>query len=130
MKIIGGSYHPNAQVFWADTETLSIANRRYSVDDMREIKSREETHKVLSPMSIVLGCFITFFATAFLGILGFLGGILITIAGAYSRKQFVVIDAKLIDGSQVSLLGKHREMLPFFRPADNSGFVLPKKQAE
>lgn len=130
MKIIGGSFAPGADAFLVDGNSVSIANRRYSIDDMREIKSREHIEKVLSPASIFVGLVLTLIATAFLGILGLIGGILVTMAGAYSKKHRVVLDIKLIDGAEVTLSGKHREMLPFFRPADSSGFVLPRKQAE
>jgi predicted ferric reductase len=76
-----------------------------------------EKEKEYSAISIVLGLFITFFLGAMFGILGFLAGLLLTIAGARKITTKYLVEIQLNDGNHLTLQGNRKETKRFFELA-------------
>ena len=117
MKIISGSFGAIGTASFDDNGWIALFGDKaaaYPPGDIEQSTAWQETEKEYSLLSVALGVIITFFLAVGFGILGFLGGLLLTIAGSRKNYKKHLVEIRFADGKTVTLLGSRKETKKFF----------------
>lgn len=108
MKIINGNFGATGAARFEDG-MFYIGGMKYQRESMHSMNFDTKTEKELSALSVVLGIFIMIMLGALFGILGFLGGLLLTIAGSHKKTTTYLVEIILDDGKQATVSCSRRE---------------------
>ena len=117
MSIISGNFGSAGKASFDENGWIAIFGDKsaaYSPSDIEQSNAWQEVKRDYSILSVALGLVISIVLGVTFGILGALGGILLTVAGSKKNYKRNLVEIRFTDGNVVTIEGSRNETKRFF----------------
>lgn len=105
MKIIGGSFGTKGRATLKQGQLVLTGDSQggYNPEDIQTVNATAHKDRKFSVLSLFLGLLLTWIAASFFGLIGFILGLLLAVAGSFHSTKWEQVDMQFTDGRSVTL---------------------------